>query len=83
MAKLALAWPLRRRAVSAIAVGVRSVDQLTANIEAGDWDMPEDLWRTLEERTRPTEEYLTFFNRWNYDRFAGATEFQAGLHDLL
>jgi aryl-alcohol dehydrogenase-like predicted oxidoreductase len=83
MAKLALAWPLKRRAVSAIAVGVKSVAQLAANLEAGDWDMPEDLWRVLEERTRPVEEYLTFFTRWNYDRFASATEFQAGVRDLV
>mgnify|MGYP000259014152 CR=1 FL=1 len=44
-----------RCTVSAIAVGAKHVDQLTANLEAGDWDMPDDLWRTLEERTRPTE----------------------------
>jgi aryl-alcohol dehydrogenase-like predicted oxidoreductase len=60
MVKLALAWPLGRKAVSAVVVGVKTADQLKANLEAGDWDVPEDLWQRLEERTRPAEEYLTW-----------------------
>jgi aryl-alcohol dehydrogenase-like predicted oxidoreductase len=83
MAKLALAWPLKRRTVSAVAVGVKSVAQLTPNLEAGDWDMPDDLWRSLEERTRPTEDYLTWFNKSNYERFASAAEFHERLREVL
>jgi len=64
-------------------VGVKSAGQLTVNLEAGDWDMPDDLWRSLEERTRPTEDYLTWFNKSNYERFASATEFQEGLREVL
>ncbi len=75
MAKLALAWPLRRKAVAAVVVGVKSVEQLKANLEVGDWDLPEDVWRALEERTRPADEYLTWFNRMNYDKLFAAGEF--------
>jgi len=45
--------------------------------------MPEDLWKSLEERTRPAEEYLTWFNRMNYDRFIAAAEFHDGRAELL
>lgn len=82
MAKLALAWPLRRKAVSAVVVGVKSADQLKGNLEAGDWDMPEDAWKMLEERTRPADEYLTWFNRMNYDKFFAASEYHDERADL-
>jgi len=38
-------------------------------------NLPEDVWTILEERTRPTEEYLTWFTRMSYDRFKAAAEF--------
>ncbi|MFB3820338.1 MAG: aldo/keto reductase, partial [Candidatus Methylomirabilales bacterium] len=82
MARLALAWPLRRKAVSAVVVGVKSAEQLKANLEAGDWDVPEDVWRTLEERTRPADEYLAWFNRMNYDKFFAAAEYHDERADL-
>lgn len=75
MAKLAIAWPLKRRFVTSVIVGVKSSEQLDANIAMGDWDMPDDVWQTLQEKTRPTEDYLTFFNRLNYDRLFSAAEF--------
>ncbi len=75
MARLAVAWPLGRKFVSSVIVGVRSPEQLQANLEAADWDMPAEVWRTLEERTRPAEEYLTWFNRNNYARHFSAAEF--------
>ena len=75
MPTLAIAWPLRRKFVTSVIIGVRSQDQLKANMEAGDWDMPEDVWGRLEEQTRPEEEYLTWFNRKNYERFFSAVEF--------
>src|SRR3972149_4736522 len=53
MPTLAIAWPLRRKFVTSVIIGVRSQDQLKAHMEAGDWDMPEDVWRRLEEQTRP------------------------------
>ncbi len=75
MAKLAIAWPLRRRFVTSVIIGVRSQEQLQANMEAGDWDMPGDVWNSLEEQTRPDEEYLTWFNKRNYERFFSAAEY--------
>jgi 1-deoxyxylulose-5-phosphate synthase len=75
MAKLAIAWPLGRKFVSTVIIGVRSVDQLKANLEAGDWDMPREVWAALEERTRPADDYLTWFSRKNYERFFAAAEF--------
>ena len=77
MPRLAIAWPLKRKFVTSVIIGVRSQDQVKANMEAGDWDMAEDVWRRLEEQTRPQEDYLTWFNRKNYERFFSAAE----LHD--
>jgi hypothetical protein len=37
--------------------------------------MPEEAWKSLEVRTRPEQEYLTWFNRMSYDRFFAAAEF--------
>lgn len=76
MSKLAIAWPLKRRFVTSVIIGVKNQEQLEANMEVGDWDMPEDVWNTLEEQTKPEEEYLTWFNKKNYDRFFSAAEFQ-------
>jgi aryl-alcohol dehydrogenase-like predicted oxidoreductase len=82
MRKLAMAWPLRRKAVSAVVVGVKSADQLKENLEVGDWDVPDELWRGLEERTRPSEEYLTWFNRMNYEKLFTAAEHHDERADL-
>jgi len=75
MAKLAVAWPLGRKFVSSVIIGVRDLDQLQANLEMGDWDMPRDVWNALEERTRPADDYLSWFSRKNYERFFAAGEF--------
>jgi aryl-alcohol dehydrogenase-like predicted oxidoreductase len=75
MTKLAIAWPLRRKFVASVIIGVKSHEQLGRNMEMGDWDIPEDAWDDLEEKTRPEEEYLTWFNKRNYERFFSATEF--------
>ncbi len=75
MAKLAVAWPLKRKFVSSVIIGVKDTQQLAANLELGDWDMPDDIWQKLEENTRPQEDYLTFFNKLNYKRHFSAAEF--------
>jgi len=75
MAKLAVAWPLKARFVASVIIGVRNIEQLKANLELGDWDMPGDIWQTLEEKTRPQEDYLTYFNKLNYQRHFSAAEF--------
>jgi aryl-alcohol dehydrogenase-like predicted oxidoreductase len=75
MPKLAISWPLGRKFVSSVIIGVRTLDQLRANMEMGDWDLPEEVWEKLEERTRPAEEYLSWFAGQNYARFFSAAEF--------
>ena len=75
MFKLAIAWPLQRRYVASVIIGVRTADQLEANLKTGDWDMPAEIWSQLEEQTWPEEEYLTWFNRQNYQRHFAAGEF--------
>ena len=53
------------------------------NLEPGDWDVPEDVWKTLEERTRPEEEYTTWFNPKCYERFFAAADFHDERAELL
>jgi hypothetical protein len=45
--------------------------------------MPEDVWKELEARTRPDDEYLGWFNRRNYERFFAAVEFHDERRELL
>jgi 1-deoxyxylulose-5-phosphate synthase len=75
MWKLAIAWPLKRRFVASVIVGAKNEEQLHANMELGDWDLAEETWRLLEEQTKPEEEYLTWFNKRNYERSFSAAEF--------
>jgi aryl-alcohol dehydrogenase-like predicted oxidoreductase len=75
MWKLAIAWPLRRKFVTSIIIGVKNQEQLQSNLELGEWSIPEEIWKVLEEKTRPEEEYLRWFNKQNYDRFFQAAEF--------
>ncbi len=75
MVKLAIGWPLGRKFVSSVIIGVRTRAQLKTNIEIGDWDMPADVWTMLEERTRPQDEYTHWFAKMNYERFFKAAEF--------
>jgi aryl-alcohol dehydrogenase-like predicted oxidoreductase len=82
MWKLAIAWPLRRKFVTSVIIGVKNQEQLLSNMEVADWDTPEDVWNALEERTRPEEEYLTWFNKRNYDRFFSAAEFHDEMTEL-
>ena len=78
-----LAWPLRRKFVASIVIGVRNQDQLASNLEPGDWDMPEDVWKALEEQTRPEEEYHTWLNRMSYERIFAAADFHDERAELL
>ncbi len=83
MAKLAIGWPLGRRFVSSVVLGVRTREQMLANLEAADWDMPQDAWKALEAETRPEDENLTWFNRQNYQRIFAAAEFHDERAELL
>ncbi len=75
MTDLAIAWPLRNKNVSSVIIGVKNEEQLKSNMKAADWDVPEDAWKELEEKTRPEEEYMTWYNKFNNARFSDAAEF--------
>ncbi len=82
MPKLAIGWPLRRPFVTSVILGVRTTAQLAENMEHGDWDLPEDVWEKLEEKTRPSEDYLSWFNKMNYERHFSAAEHSSRFHEL-
>ncbi len=83
MAKLAIAWPLGRKFVTSVTIGVRNVEQLEKNMEPADWDLPTEVWKELEEMTRPEEEYMTWYNKFNYGRFFKASEYHDGEVELI
>jgi 1-deoxyxylulose-5-phosphate synthase len=83
MARLAMGWPLRRKFVSSVVVGVRTSQQVKENLDAAEWDMPDDVWQSLEAATRPDDDNLTWFNRANYQRFLDAAEFHPVQAELL
>jgi aryl-alcohol dehydrogenase-like predicted oxidoreductase len=83
MARLAIAWPLGRKFVSAVVLGVNTRAQMLENLEAADWDMPREDWDAIEAATRPDEDNLTWFNRQNYQRVLDAAEFHDERADLL
>jgi len=80
--KLAIAWPLGRKFVTSVIIGVKSTAQLEADMEPADWDMPEDVWNALEKETRPEEDYLAWFNKRNYERIFSTAEFHDEMKDL-
>jgi aryl-alcohol dehydrogenase-like predicted oxidoreductase len=51
-AHAALSWLLHDRRVSSVIVGARTPAQLKENLAAGDWDIPADAWKRLEEASR-------------------------------
>lgn len=83
MVDLAIGWPLGRRFVTSVIIGARNLEQLEANLVPADWDIPEDAWNALEERTRPEEEYMSWYNKFNYKRFFEAAEFHDPDVELL
>jgi diketogulonate reductase-like aldo/keto reductase len=72
--KLAIAWPLGRTFVTSVIIGVKNVNQLKENLEPADWDLSMNVCGELEARTRPEEEYITWYARFNNARFFNATE---------
>lgn len=83
MARLAIAWPLGRKFVSAVVLGISTPAQMVENLAAGDWEMPREDWETIEAATRPAEDNLTWFNRQNYQRVLDAAEFHDERVELL
>jgi aryl-alcohol dehydrogenase-like predicted oxidoreductase len=75
MTRLAIAWPLGQPFVTSVIIGARNVEQFEENMAPADRDLPQDVWDELEERTRPEEEYMTWYARLNRNRFFNASEF--------
>jgi aryl-alcohol dehydrogenase-like predicted oxidoreductase len=48
-AQIALSWLLHDRRVTSVIIGARKAAQLDENLEMGDWDIPEELRKGLEE----------------------------------
>lgn len=46
---IALAWLLKDKAVSSVIAGTRSVAQLSASMEAGSWDLPDEAYQELKD----------------------------------
>jgi len=80
MVKLAIAWPLGRKFVTSVIIGARNVDQFEKNMAPADWDLPLEVWNELEERTRPEEEYMTWYGKFNNARFFNASELEKIQH---
>jgi len=83
MPLLAIAWPLGRKFVTSVIIGVKNLDQLEKNMIPADWDLPKEIWDELEERTRPKEEYLTWYHKFNYKLFTKASEYQNKSQELI
>lgn len=73
--KLAISWPLGRKEVTSVILGVRNLQQLEDNMQSADYEMPVEVWHRLEELTRPEEEYLTWYNKFNANLFYSRCEF--------
>ena len=83
MVKLAIAWPLGRKFVTSVIIGARTVEQLEENLAPADWDLPQEVWQELEEKTRPEEEYMTWYRKFNYNSFFTASEFHDTKEELI
>jgi len=81
--ELAISWPLGRKVVTSVIIGVKNLEQLNANLVPADRDLPEDVWASLEEQTRPAEDYMTWYNKFNYQRFFDASEFHNSDVELI
>ena len=75
MTRLAIDWPLGQQFVTSAIIGARNVERFEENMAPADWDLPQDVWDELEKRTRPEEEYMTWYARLNANRFFDVSEF--------
>ncbi len=47
---IALAWLLKDKAVTSVIAGTRSVEQLSASLKAGSWDLPDEHYQLLKDK---------------------------------
>jgi aryl-alcohol dehydrogenase-like predicted oxidoreductase len=73
--QVALAWPLVDRRVSAVIVGIRTVEQLTASLAAGDWDLPDELYARLANVVPFDHGYPREWMDTTWGNIAGGEEF--------
>jgi aryl-alcohol dehydrogenase-like predicted oxidoreductase len=57
-----------------VIIGVKTIHQLEQNLVSATSDLPEEVRTALEEKSRPQEEYMTWYNKLNSDRFKKASE---------
>jgi aryl-alcohol dehydrogenase-like predicted oxidoreductase len=74
-AQIALAWLLHDRRVTSVIIGSRKVEQLSDNLDAGEWDMPDELWRQLEQSASFDHGYPRSWMNSVYPRTFGEEEF--------
>jgi aryl-alcohol dehydrogenase-like predicted oxidoreductase len=49
-ATVALSWVLKDKAVFSVIAGARNVEQLSASMEAGSWDIPDEAYQQLKDK---------------------------------
>lgn len=74
-AQVALAWLLHDRRVAAVIVGTRTPSQLEDSLEAGDWDLPDDLYHQLSEVIPFKHGYPREWIELSWDNISGKEEF--------
>jgi len=63
MSELALGWVVRRPEITSVIIGVRSVEELEANLAVLELDVRDDVWDQLDHDTEPPATYPTDFYR--------------------
>lgn len=56
---VALAWLLKDKSVSSVIAGTRSVEQLSASLVAGSWDLPDEAYKRLKDKLPCVHGYPT------------------------
>ena len=69
--QLALGWVLREPRVASVISGVRSVEQLEANLSMAEQDLSDDVYAELTTRTQTDPGYLVQFAEHSRNRVSG------------
>ncbi len=75
-AQVALTWLLHDRRVAAVAVGIRTLSQLEDSLEAGDWDLPDDLRQQLTDVVPFKPGYPHEWIELSWENISGMEEFK-------
>lgn len=70
-AHVSLAWLLHDERVTCIITGPKSVEQLLQNLAVGDWDLPDECWRQLDEASAfdhgYPQQWIDTWSGWFYE----------------